>query len=83
MNVSKYNFFKQKVKHLGRIISKDGHQADLDDAFALENFRKIRKTVGELRSPLGFLGYYRGYVKKFLIILEPLYDLLKVENNSL
>ena len=83
MNVSKYNFFKQKVKHLGRIISKDGHQADLDDAVALENFRKPRKIVGELHSLLGFLGYYRGYVKTFLIILEPLYDLLKVENNSL
>ena len=35
LNVSKCNFFKQKVKYLGQIISKDGYQADLDDAAAL------------------------------------------------
>ena len=27
LNVSKCNFFKQKVKYLGQIISKDGYQA--------------------------------------------------------
>ena len=83
LNVSKCNFYKQKVKYLGQIISKDGYQANPDDAVALENFPKPPKTVGELRSLLGFLGYYRGYVKNFSIILKPLYDLLKVENNSL
>ena len=74
LNVSNCNFFKQKVKYLGRIISKDGHQAYTDDAVALKNFRKPPKTVEELRSRLGFLGYYRGYVKNFSIILKPFYD---------
>ena len=32
---------------------------------------------------MGLLGYYRGHVKNFSIILKPLYDLLKVANNSL
>ena len=49
-----------------------------DDEVALENFRKPPKTVGEFRSLLGFLGYYRGHVKNFSIILKLLYDLLKV-----
>ena len=31
LNVSKCNFFKQKVKYLGQITSKDGYQADPDD----------------------------------------------------
>ena len=84
LNVSKCNnFFKWKVKYLGQIISKDGYQADPDDAVALENVWKPPKTVRELRSLLGFLKYYQGYVKNFSIILKPLYDLLKVENNSL
>ena len=30
-----------------------------------------------MRSLLGFLGYYRCYVKDFSILLKPLYDLLK------
>ena len=30
-SVSKCNFFKQKVKYLGQITSKDGYQADPDD----------------------------------------------------
>ena len=78
LNISKCNLlFKQKVKYLGRIISKDGYQADPNDAAALEKFRKPPNTVGELRSLLGFLGYYRGYVKNFFIILKPIYDLLK------
>ena len=32
---------------------------------------------------MGFLGYYRGYLKNFSIILKPLYDPLKVATNSL
>ena len=67
---------------MGRIISKDDYQADPNDAAALENFRKPPKTVGELRSLLEFLGYYRGYVKNFSIILKPIYDLLKGDSSK-
>ena len=67
---------------MGGIISKDGYQADSNDVVALENFRKPPKTVGELRSLLGFLGYYRGYVKRFSIILKPIYDLLKGDSSK-
>ena len=83
LNVSKCNFFKQKEKYLGQIISKDGYQADPDDASVLENFRKSPKTVGEICLLLGFLRYYRDSVKIFSSILKPLYDLLKVENDLL
>ena len=48
-----------------KILLKDGYQAHLDDAFALENFRKPPKTVGDFCSLLGFLGYYKDYVKIF------------------
>ena len=48
--------------------------------------RKLSKTTKNCwrtSFTVGFLGYYRGYVKIFSIILKPLHDLLKVENNSL
>ena len=82
MNDSKCNFFQQKIKYIEHTILKDRYQAYPDDAVALENFRKPPKTVGELRSRLGFFGYYRGYVKNFSIILKPLNNILKGESNS-
>ena len=70
------------MNYLGHITSKDRYHVNPDDAVALANFQKPPKTVVELRSLLGFLCHYQGYVKNFSIILKPLYDLLKVENNS-
>ena len=62
---------------MGRLISKDRYRADPQDSIALKKFCTPPKTVGELRSLLGFLGYYHCYVKNFSKILKPLYDLLK------
>ena len=62
---------------MGRLISKDRYRADPQDSIALKKFCTPPKTVGELHSLLGFLGYYHCYVKNFSKILKPLYDLLK------
>ena len=59
----KCNFFKQEVRYLGRLISVNGYSSDPIDTNALEKFRCPPKTIGELRSLLGFLGYYRCYVR--------------------
>ena len=48
----------------------------------MEKFRESPKTVGELRSLLGFFGYYRGYVKDFSKKLKPLYDLLQLKKDD-
>ena len=77
LNAKKCHFFKREIKYLGHLISKDGYRDDPQDSIALEKFCAHPKTVGELRSMLGFLGYYRCYVKNFSKILKPLYDLLK------
>ena len=82
LNAKKRHFFKSEVECLGCLISKDGYRADPQDSKALENFRAPPKTVGELCSLLGFLGYYRCYVKNFSEILKPLYDLLKKDINN-
>ena len=57
----------------------NGYRPDPVDTVALEKFRTPPRTVGELRSLLGFLGYYRAFVKDFAIKMKPLYDLLKLE----
>lgn len=75
---SKCDLFKRKVKYLGRIISENGYQADEADADALNKFKEPPKTIGELRSLLGFIGYYRNFVKDFSRKVKHLYDLLTV-----
>ena len=77
LNAKKCHFFKREVKYLGRLISKVGYRADPQDSIALEIFCAPPKTVSELRSLLGFLCYYRCFVKNFSKILKPLFDLLK------
>ena len=65
------------------LISKDGHRPDPADTAALEKFRVPPKSVGELRTLLGFLGYYRRYVRDFAKKFKPIYDLLKNRHSSM
>ena len=76
LNPEKCNFFKREVIYIGRTISKDGYNPDLQNNDALEKFRTPPKTIGKLRSLLGFLGYYCAYIKNFSRIMKPLYDIL-------
>ena len=79
LNVKKCHFFKREVGYLGSFISRNivEYKADPQNSIAVENFPAPPKTVSELRSLLGFLGYYHYYVKIFFKLLKPLYDLLK------
>ena len=77
LRAEKCELFKTKVKYLGKVISSEGYHADPGETTALEKFKEPPKTVGELRKLLGFLGYYRTYVKDFSRKMKPLYDLLQ------
>ena len=81
LNLGKCNFFKKEVRYLGRLISKDGYRADPSNTEALDACLKPPRTVGKLRSLLGFLGYYRNFVMDFSRTMKPVYDLLKVEED--
>ena len=77
LRASKCEFAKREVRYLGRLVSGEGYRPDPAETAALDKFRDPPKTVGELRSLLGFLGYYRTYVQGFASRVKPLYDLLK------
>ena len=62
---------------MGRMVSATGYRPDPVETAALDKFRTAPKTIGELRSLLGFLGYYRTYVRNFAAKVKPMYDLLK------
>ena len=65
LRAEKCVFLKQEVRYLGRLISKNGYSPDPKDTVALEKFRCPPETIGELQSLLGFLWYYRCYVRLF------------------
>ena len=83
LRANKCSFFKSEVKYLGRLISKEGYRPDPDNTVVLEKFRSPPKNIGELRSLLGFLGYYRPFVKYFSRKMKSLYDLLKEDDRCL
>ena len=64
------------------MISKNGYRPDPDNSSALNACKIPPKTVGNLRSLLGFLGYYRNFVKDFSRKLKPVYELLKKEEGQ-
>ena len=77
LRAHKCHFAKRKVRYLGRMISEEGYELDPADTEALDKFRTPPRNIGELRSLLGFIGYYRSYVRDFSRRVKPLYDMLK------
>ena len=77
LRAEKCCFARKEVRYLGRLVSSEGYRPDPADVAVLEKFRNPPVNVGELRSLLGFLGYYRCYVENFSRKVKPLYDMLK------
>ena len=82
LRASKCEFGRKEVRYLGRLISGEGYRPDPADTSALEKFRTAPTTIGELRSLLGFIGYFRCYVRDFAKRVKTLYDLLKRKDDA-
>lgn len=78
LSPSKCKFFQTSVKYLGHVISAQGIQPDPDKITAVKDW-PCPQTAKELRSFLGFTGYYRRFVRDYSCIVRPLNDLLKGE----
>ena len=68
---SKCEFFKKRIKYLGHIFSKEGPKK----VEAVLNW-PVPKTVYDVRAFLGFVGYYRRFIKGFSKVALPLRKLL-------
>ena len=77
LKLSKCEFFKQSVKFLGRIVSKDGYRMDDENIRAakeLMNF--VPKSISDVRHLLGLIGYHRRHVQDFSRRVKPITNLL-------
>ncbi|XDV20421.1 hypothetical protein PO909_025751 [Leuciscus waleckii] len=71
----KCSLFQRKVTYLGHVISGEGISTDPEKTVVVENW-PIPFTIKQVRSFLGFVGYYRRFVKGFSKIAAPLNALL-------
>ena len=67
-------FFQTSVRYLGHIVSRSGVQTDPEKISALKTW-PVPQTLRELKSFLGFAGYYRRFVKGYSSIVKPLHSL--------
>ena len=72
---SKCEFFKHQVNYLGHVVSDQGIQTDPEKISALKEW-PVPSNIKELRSFLGFAGYYRKFVREYAKLVKPLNDLL-------
>ncbi|XP_055957860.1 retrovirus-related Pol polyprotein from transposon opus isoform X1 [Patella vulgata] len=71
----KCEFIQEKVRYLGHIVSEDGITTDPKKTDKVESW-PVPTNVDELRKFLGFVGYYRRFIKDFSKTAKVLNDLL-------
>nr|XP_055059066.1 uncharacterized protein LOC129442817 [Misgurnus anguillicaudatus]XP_055059067.1 uncharacterized protein LOC129442817 [Misgurnus anguillicaudatus] len=71
LSPDKCHFFMKSVKYLGHIVSENGVETDPDKISALTTWPKPT-NIRELKSFLGFTGYYRRFVRDYSRIAKPL-----------
>ncbi|KAI0995750.1 hypothetical protein K3495_g12432 [Podosphaera aphanis] len=75
LDPQKCEFASKEIKYLGFIISvKEGIKVDPDKVKAISTW-EVPKNVKGVRSFLGFANFYRGFVKNFAEISNPLLNL--------
>ena len=76
---SKCEFLKRECHYLGHVVSADGISTDPDKVSAVQNWR-TPTSIKDVQQFLGFVGFYRRYIKNFSSIARPLHDLLRASS---
>ncbi|XP_053878901.1 uncharacterized protein LOC128834319 [Malaclemys terrapin pileata] len=76
LSIDKCQFCRTSVKYVGHIVSQEGVSTDPDKIEALTTWPHP-SNYRELKTFLGFSGYYRRFVKNYATIVKPLNDLTR------
>lgn len=74
---SKCSFLKNELEYLGHTVSAQGVKPQDEKIRAVAEY-PTPKTVRDVRSFLGFVGFYRKFIPQFAEIARPLTQLTKV-----
>ena len=77
----KCNFMKKEVKYVGHIVSEEGISTDPEKVKKVADW-PVPTTRDEVRTFLGFTGYFRRFIKSYADTARPLNDLLVGNCNS-
>ena len=79
---SKCHFFKEEIEYLGHVVSGEGIPTNPKKVEAVTKW-PTPQTVYDVRSFLGFVGYYRKFIKNFSKIAKPIREVITgLENQS-
>ena len=79
---SKCFFFKDEIEYLGHVVGGKGISTNPKKIEAVTKW-PTPKTVYDIRSFLGFVGYYRRFIKNFSKITKPIREVITgLENQS-
>ena len=81
VNPKKCQLLMKSLVYLGHKISENGIEVDPSKFEVIRNW-KVPTTVKEVKSFLGFLGFYRRFIKNFSQIAAPLIELTKNDSKS-
>ena len=77
LSPKKCSFFMPKVRYVGHVVSEHGIEPDPDKIEKVKSW-PTPTTPEEVRRFIGFVGYYRRFVKDFSRIARPLTNLIPV-----
>ena len=79
---SKCFFFKEEIDYLGHVVSGEGISTNPKKVEAVTKW-STPQTVYDVRSFLGFVGYYRRFIQNFSKIAKPIREVITgLENQS-
>ena len=73
----KCTFAETSVEYLGHIISRGSLSIDPSKMHTITQWSTPFKTITEVQSFLGLVGYYRKFIRNFSYIAKPLHLLIK------
>ena len=81
LSPSKCAFCMKRVKYVGHVVSEYGIEPDDDKISKVQEWLTTTKQE-EVRKFLGFVGYYRKFIRDFSKIARPLTDLIPSTTRS-
>ena len=76
---SKCELFKKSISYLGHVVSEEGIHTDPKKIETVKTWKRPH-NVHTVRKFLGFVNYYRKFIKDYSKIARPLYDLVSGDN---